>query len=376
MEKKEVKDLLTRYRSGKITEEERALLESWYLQHQETDGNEYLVSERIEDASDIWARLRVDEPKMERISLWSRVAAAALVLAVLSFGLYFCLKEQDRPESEYIAKPVKEEILPGGNNAILTLADGRKISLTEAKNGELVRESGIVVTKASDGQLVYTVSASSSSTSELKFNTIETPKGGQYQVLLPDGSNVWLNAASSLKYPAAFAKTERRVELQGEAYFEVASDKSKPFLVSTAGQTVEVLGTHFNVSSYADEQSTKTTLLKGSVRVTASGIQKVIQPGQQSVLAENSLQVKAADIEETMAWKNGYFRFNDAKIDDVVLKLSRWYDVDFRFDGEKSAERFNGVISRSKNLSQVLKMLEKTKAIHFKTERRRITVMK
>ena len=191
---------------------------------------------------------------------------------------------------------------------------------------------------------------------------------------LPDGTNIWLNAASSVKFPVVFSQSERRVELQGEAYFEVAKDKSKPFIVTTSGQSVTVLGTHFNISSYPDDSETKTTLLEGSVKVNALGSSKIIKPGEKAVRTKKGFEVSRADVEETMAWKNGYFRFSDEQMEDVTRKLSRWYNVEFVFEGQPSAERFNGIISRNKNLGQVLKMLEKTKAIHFQKRGRRIIV--
>ncbi|MEJ7780178.1 MAG: FecR domain-containing protein [Daejeonella sp.] len=376
MLKEELKELLTRYRSGTATEQDKAFLESWYLKYQEDDAQDYPLSDRIEDANSIWSSLLADHKKPTRISLWRPFAAAAALVVAVSFGLYFYIGNSDNPAKEYVTQKVKPEIIPGGNNAMLTLADGRKISLTDAKNGELARQAGIIVTKTSDGQLVYTISNTEGTSQTIEYNTVETPNGGQYQLRLPDGSNVWLNAASSLKYPATFrSQGQRKVELQGEAYFEIARDRYKPFLVATSNQTVEVLGTHFNISSYSDEGHTKTTLLEGSVKVSTTKGQQIIEPGQQSILSGNFLEVKKADLEETMAWKNGYFRFNDEKIDDVLRKLSRWYGVEFQYEGKIPDDGFNGVISRSKNISQVLKMLEKTKAIQFKIEGRRITVM-
>ena len=400
MQKEDLNDLLNRYRSGAVTEEERAFLENWYLHFRDTDNKpEYSASHRAEDADSIWLSLQEDyEDELEYenvqehnsedeqagkeendeqagLSLWQRITAAAAILIAVSFGLYFYLAYKVNPHAEFAAHTIKQEIVPGGNNATLTLADGRKISLNDVKNGELARQSGIVVTKAADGQLVYTVLRTPKQSKYLQYNTISTPNGGQYQVQLPDGTRVWLNSGSSLKYPALFSAKQRKVELNGEAYFEVARDKSKPFLVTTSRQTVQVLGTHFNISAYSDEASVKTTLLEGSVKVSAAKGQKIIKPGQQAILSEDLLEVQMADIEETMAWKNGYFRFNNEKIDDVLRKLSRWYDVQFQYEAMPSDEAFNGVISRSKNIGQVLKMLEKTKVIHFKTEGRRIIVM-
>ena len=326
--------------------------------------------------------------KTKRYRLWLRlpvrqagIAAAALILIALSFGLYF-YSGPDRT-TQYAIRNTKQDIAPGGNKAILTLADGRKISLTDATNGALAEQSGIRITKTGDGQLVYEVrhleggrTERSLPAVEMTYNTIETPRGGQYQVILPDGTKVWLNAASSLKYPISFASLkERRVELNGEAYFEVAKDKSHPFVVNTVKQEIEVLGTHFNVNSYADEGLTKTTLLEGSVKVSApfstSSLERAgvrLQPGQQSVLTGNGISVSEVNTEEAMAWKNGYFMFESENIKSIMRKIERWYDVEVVYNGEMPTDRFGGTVSRFGNVSQVLKKLELTNRVHFKIE--------
>lgn len=188
---------------------------------------------------------------------------------------------------------------------------------------------------------------------------------------------VTLNAASSLKFPASFTGlANRKVELSGEAYFEVAKDKKHPFIVQSGSQEVEVLGTHFNVNTYPDEKAAKTTLLEGSVKVSANGNAHLLIPGQQSILTNNTVDIVTANIKETMAWKNGYFRFNDDRIDEIMPLLSRWYDVEVNYEGKISDERFSGTISRYKNINEVLAMLSYSNAVKFKIEGRRITVMK
>jgi len=318
------------------------------------------------------------QKKIRKNILWKPIVAAASIFIVAALSLYlYTNSTQNRP-----VRPVSHasHIKPGDNKAYLTLANGKKIVLSDAKNGTLVAQNGIQITKTTEGQLVYTVTGNNNSTSS-DYNTIETPKGGQYQVRLPDGTNVWLNAASSLRYPSAFKGSERKVELSGEAYFEVAKNKKMPFRVISNTQTVEVLGTHFNVNSYLDEADTKTTLLEGSVRVKRnnSAAAVVIRPGQQASVKQNvndKINVAEADMEEVMAWKNNYFRFNNENIESVMRKISRWYNVDVEYKGAISDEEFNGTISRSKNIVQVLEMLEGTKSIHFKIEGRRIVVMK
>lgn len=302
---------------------------------------------------------------------WISVAAAVLVL--LSVGILFITRKAQ--PLQQIVKQHKHLIVPGGNKAMLTLADGSKVVLTEGRTGKVASQGAVVITKTAKGQLTY--SHSSAALPSSGYNVIETPRGGQYQVTLPDGTGVWLNAASTLKYPIVFRGTERRVELNGEAYFEVAHNKKLPFRVVSNNQTVEVLGTHFNISSYKDEGIQKTTLLEGSVKVSVLKSTSILKPGQQAKVWKNeAITVSTVDTEETVAWKNGYFRFHSEDIESIMRKVSRWYDVDVEFKGGISDEKFNGTSSRSKNINQVLEMLQTTNAVHFKIEGRRVTVMK
>jgi ferric-dicitrate binding protein FerR (iron transport regulator) len=196
-------------------------------------------------------------------------------------------------------------------------------------------------------------------------------------VVLPDGSKVFLNAASSLTYPISFvALRERRVELKGEAYFEVAKDKNHPFIVKTQNQEIKVLGTHFNINSYADEPLTKTTLVEGSVLVKASGIQQILKPGSQAINGYDGLRIVEANMDEVLAWKNGYFMFDSESIESVMRKISRWYNIDVAFKGNVSKDKFGGTVSRFANVSQVLRKLEYTNKVHFIIEEGRITVTK
>jgi transmembrane sensor len=308
--------------------------------------------------------------------LWSWVAAAVILLG-FSTGLYLF---SGRPKDQKHIVQNLTPITPGKNKAILILANGSKVTLDDASNGEIARQSGIKITKTAKGELIYTVQSSNpiAQNTKIDYNTIETPRGGQYQVNLPDGSKVWLNAASSLRFPVAFSGGERKVELKGEAYFEVAKNKALPFRVVSNNQVVEVLGTHFNINSYQDENETKTTLLEGSVKVsTPTKGYAILKPGQESVinLSVPNIIVKDADTEEALAWKNGYFVFANEGIESVMRKISRWYDVDIEYLGNVSQKSVWGSVSRYKNVSEVLKMLELTGSIHFKIEERRITVM-
>ncbi|MFD0792056.1 FecR family protein [Mucilaginibacter litoreus] len=307
------------------------------------------------------------------IRLWPRIAVAASVLIAVSISAYFFLRSK-KTEQVMVTK-VEQDIRPGGNKAYLTLGNGQRISLTDAKNGAIASQGGQTIRKTADGKVEYDDSHYNHTDAEMVYNTIETPRGGQYQVVLPDGSKVWLNAASSLRYPAAFVGAERKVELIGEAYFEVAKDKLHPFKVTMAQETVEVLGTHFNINSYSDEPSLKTTLLEGSVKVSTAAVQRVIKPGEQAVLNAAGLKVQDADEEEVLAWKNGLFVFNDEPLESIMRKVSRWYDVDVQYSGDvDKAETFGGGLPRFSNVSKVLKQLESTRLVHFKLQGRVIYV--
>lgn len=313
----------------------------------------------------------------QRRFLWPKAiaAAAAVVLMVLSVGGYFYF--QNRPlETENRLSINTQDVDPGGNKATLTLADGSKISLTDANNGELAKQSGVKISKSKNGELVYSVIASDAT--PLAFNTISTPKGGVYQVNLPDGTKVWLNAASSIKFPTTFAQlSQRKVELEGEAYFEVAKNKKVPFVVSTSGQQVQVLGTHFNISSYADEGELKTTLLEGSVKVIAANT-IVLKPGQQSNLKRNGsgdLKVSTANIAQVMAWKNGFFHFEKENLHEVMRQLSRWYDIEVIYEVDRHDDEFMGDIPRGIKLSEALKILS-FEGTQFRIEGRKLIVKK
>lgn len=374
--------LYKKYLEGHCTPEERKFVESWYLQ--QTDRREHSQGETDLDGikAEMWATLlqRTKKPAVH-YPRWYRYAAAAVVLVAFSTGLFFYQYHGDTV-SQFAVNP-KEDIAPGSNKAYLTLSDGSRILLGAAKNGELAKQAGIIITKTKDGQLVYTVAENTAPGNADQFNAITTPNGGQYRVNLPDGTRVWLNAASSLKYPTQFAAAERKVELNGEAYFEVSKDKHRPFKVATGKQEVEVLGTHFNISGYADEKSIKTTLLEGSVRVTSIGNQQnaqansvTIQPGEQAVMAMDQLAVHQADTEEAIAWKNGLFMFSGQDLAGIMKQAARWYDVKVEFEDEDLKKQvFKGTISRFENISQLLEVLESTGSVHFKIDGRRVIAM-
>lgn len=356
-------DLLQRYLDGRCTAGEAEELFAWLssdagrrpllkalqqeFQAHVGDPAPVEVSERIRKR--LLANTRPVRPLVYR--LWPAAAAAAALL--LGLGVYSWKRHV--PAAVNPVTPVAaHDVAPGGNRALLTLASGRVITLDSAVNGQLA--AGVV--KLGEGQLAY---PPSDQPGNLAYNTLSTPRGGQYRVVLSDGTKVWLNASSSLEYPTAFGAGERKVSLTGEGYFEVATDTKRPFRVVVGNMTVAVLGTRFDVMAYNDEAQITTTLLQGGVRVSNGAASVPVQPGQAARLEMSTgrLGVAVADTESAVAWKNGYFRFNGVDLPVVMRQLSRWYGVDVSYTGagERTYE-FVGTVARSSNLSSVLKVLE------------------
>jgi len=376
--------LYKKYLSGKCTAEEWELLNSYSDDFDLEDipwdaeiGDEEAVENQIFDkiTEEVKKHQVIRRIKIRQLSI-----AASFLLFTIGAGLYFLnlhnKKEQVDQHKEYI---VKNEIVPGGNNAILTLSNGAKIVLNNAKAGVLTRQGNTAVNKTQNGQIVYRANdhQGSTSNSPMVYNTVSTPRGGEYQVVLADGTKVWLNAASSLKFPTAFEGNTRDVEITGEVYFEVAKNKNMPFRVFSNGAEVEVLGTHFDVMAYQDEPEIKTTLLEGSVKFVKNKSEVLLKPGEQAISSNtsNKIIVQQANIGETMAWREGYFVFQDENIQSIMRKVSRWYNVDVEYHGNMEDKEYGGKVSRYKNISDVLKSLELTGTIHFKIEGRRVTVM-
>ena len=285
--------------------------------------------------------------------LWVRHAAAA-VLVVMA-GLWVVWKNS--PEKSVVSDNTKkQDVAPGGNKALLTLSDGKGIELDRVGSGLVARQGSTEITKHGDGLVVYNGNASKPATAGL--NKVSTPRGGQYKVQLPDGSKVWLNASSSIRFPSVFPAAERRVEITGEAYFEVVKDPSRPFTVSFNGTEVQVLGTSFNVMAYADERVSKTTLVEGSVSIRNHRSHAMLRPGQQAALLPGGrIQTDFKPVDEAVAWKDGMFYFKNAGVKDVMRQLSRWYDVEIGYRGEVPVKQFTGRVSRDVNLSEILGML-------------------
>jgi len=269
----------------------------------------------------------------------------------------------------------QHDALPGGDKATLTLEDGSTIVLDSAADGALAKQGNTRVVKLTGGRLAYhPASDKVEGRSPGQYNTVTTPRGGQYQVALPDGTNVWLNATSSIRFPTAFSGGSRTVEISGEAYFEVADNPRTPFIVKNGNTSVEVLGTHFNVNAYQDEPVKKITLLQGAIRVRSGNQAKKLAPGEAAELAGEPILVRAdADVAEAVAWKNGLFSFKDAGLPEIMRQLSRWYDLDVRYDVEIN-EQFNLKINRNTNITTVLKIIETMGSVHFTIEGKRIYV--
>ncbi len=312
-----------------------------------------------------------------RIIRWSAVAAAVLLLFVAGWEWYKNNPGERMEKPPAMTVQYKNDIAPGGNKAVLILANGSAVVLDSAHNGVVARQGNMQILKL-NGRLSYN-NLKEKQTEQVLYNTIVTPRGGQYQVVLPDGSKVWLNAASSLRFPVAFTGTEREVEITGEAYFEVAKNKDMPFVVKNGEMEVQVLGTDFNVNAYEDEPGIKVTLVEGSVRVAQADTHysQLIEPGQAAVLSKSgsgNIKVETADVEEATAWKNGLFVFNNTNIQSVMRQITRWYDTEVTYTGNINAH-LNGMISRNTDLSRVLHMLELTGEAHFKVEGKTVTVL-
>lgn len=394
--KETIQSLYNRYLNNDISEEE---LES-FLQMLHTPKGELTISSLMDGT---WQEMfETQQPPVIPIykRTWYRVAAAASILLLLSVAAYFIFNNPAPKQVAEVEKQQqihKDDVAPGGNKAILTLANGMQIVLDSAANGALTQQGNTKVIKLDNGQLAYNplnYSTTSPGTVEVLYNTISTPKGGQYQIVLADGSKVWLNAASSLRFPAFFSGKERKVELTGEGYFEVAPLIPKggqgkvPFIVSVAslsgdgkGMEVEVLGTHFNVNAYNDESALKTTLLEGSVKVKkgmsanpGSGV-ITLKPGEQADLAKNGkLKINhSVNLAEVVAWKDGNFEFNDTPIADIMRQISRWYDVEIDYRGPQPVHKLTGKISRNVNLSQLTGMLQYT-GVNMKIENKKIII--
>lgn len=303
---------------------------------------------------------------------WARVAAAASILLVASLSFYFYKSKNAADNHNTIA--YANDIAPGKNGATLTLANGQKILINDALAGNIATQSGVKISKTKDGQIIYEVTGSDS---ELAYNTLTTTRGQQSQVRLPDGTFVFLNSESVLTYPTSFAKSDKRiVSLEGEGFFDVSKNKSHPFIVKTSGQEVEVLGTQFNINSYNDERTIKTTLIEGSVKVTnANSVSKILKPNQQSTVSDMGIKVDNVEAQFFVDWKEGFFMFDNETLESIMNRVSRWYDVKVVYENTAlQKEKASGTVSKFDNISSVLQALEQSDLAKFKLSNGVLTI--
>nr|WP_199156182.1 FecR family protein [Pedobacter sp. ASV2] len=376
-----IKSLYSKYLNDTIDDQEKEILYNFFDQASDEDLNkiittsfesDYQIPSNLEylekDVQRIFQKIKMHTENVQPVqsiknNLWVRyalIAVAALLLLGLSFGLYLYISKSENHTPALLSdKQIK--VNPGTDKATLTLDDGRTILLDTVSSGLLPTQAGVDVAKVGKGQLAY--NATSNPSSQFVYNTIKTPRGGQFQVILPDNTHVWLNAASSIKFPIAFLGNSREVTITGEAYFEVSKNKNKPFRVKTADQTVEVLGTHFNVNSYSDEPATVTTLAEGSVRVSLPSSSNdhshamTIVPGQQAATTKDNITVGTADLDAALAWKNNQIYFKQASIQTIMRQVARWYNIEVEYKGKIPNRKFTGGIYRTDNLNDLLKIL-------------------
>jgi transmembrane sensor len=416
MDKQSLFNILDKYQNGTASDAEKALIEEYYSRLEKAGKTELTAEEEADIRKAMYTQIAssFEEPNPKVVPInrkrYNMAAAAAVLLTMIGAGSYFFLlkKPVTSPDQAETAKVKPRDLPPGHDAAVLTLGDGRTIILDSA-NGTISQQGGATVINM-NGQVSYANKTKDKPTAVV-YNTISTARGNQYQLILADGSKVWLNSASSLRFPTSFTGDRREVELDGEGYFEIAalrlrSGQKMPFHVKTKTQDIEVLGTHFNVNAYSDEAAVKTTLLEGAVKVrqwsmvngqSASArasankpakdaeFSVVLKPGEQAVQsrAHSPFTIDhspftinhSPDIDQVMAWKNGWFEFDNTDIRAIMRQISRWYDVDIRYETKTNDETYGGRISRNINLSNILKMLE-LYGVHFKLEGKTLTVIR
>ena len=394
MDKQAFLSMLDKYQDGTASPAEKRLIEEYYRRLELAGTTELSAEEEIALKEAMYKQITSgmverDTPVIPlRRKNYSLAAAAAVLLLTIGAGSYYWLFKQQAatPPQQETAKAKPHDLPPGKDAATLTLADGRTIILDSA-SGTISKQGGATVINL-NGQVSYAKAGDKNEQAQVVYNTISTARGNQYQLILADGSKVWLNSASSLRFPTAFTGNTREVELDGEGYFEITtlrlrSGQNMPFHVKTKTQDVEVLGTHFNVNAYKDEETVKTTLLEGKVKVvTLSGSEgsAILKPGEQASVSQTSqtsqtIPVQTVDLDQVMAWKNGWFEFDNTDLKTVMRQISRWYDVDVRYEMKPDKETYGGRISRNLNLSNILKMLE-TYGVHYRLENKTLVVVK
>ncbi|KAA2240048.1 DUF4974 domain-containing protein [Chitinophaga agrisoli] len=374
-ELEELKQLLRQ--SGDEDELKQLMEETWY--EMDETGLPAMPANKadgiLQQASDHAHRQR------RSYNWWPKAAAAVLLILASSWGVWHFTRNTQAEENRPVARnvPVKSQtIMPGSNKATLQLANGSQIVLNDIPTGDTRQIGGMRISKTAAGKVIYVFDQHAGKENDNDINIINTPRGGQHEIVLEDGSKVWLNASSSLRFPVSFSKTARTVELSGEAYFEVTKDPSRPFSVNANGTTVEVYGTHFNINAYSDNGSVSATLLEGSIKFKKANASVMLVPGQQGAIQNDASDIKVttADMEKVMGWKNGFFVFRDESIVEIMKQVARWYDVEIEFVGDLSDREFGGTVSRYNNITELLDNMQLTKTIHYKIEGRKVLIMK
>lgn len=377
MQKLEAEILLEKYKSGEASEEEITKLLLW-IQHFEQVGDLNLTAEDLEKVQhDLENRLPVLMTHQDFKIGWTKLVAAASVILFLFSGLYLIFQRNNKLPQQNVTKI--NDVNPGVNQATLTLANGKKIVLTQDLKGKIAQQGEVSINVDANSSIIYSADDNESAQhNKITYNTLSTKRGEQspFPLTLADGTKVWLNAASSLVFPTKFSGNKREVELNGEAYFEVAHDTKRTFLVKSGNQIVQDIGTAFNISSYQDESHIKTTLVEGIAKVHANGTSRTLKPGEKTLVDQSKMLVEKADIESETAWLNGEFIFRDEKLRDVMLKLSRWYNINVVYDYDPQNVILGGGFSKNRNISKVLHAFEQTGVVKFKIDGNTITVTK
>jgi ferric-dicitrate binding protein FerR (iron transport regulator) len=376
MEEITLYQLLDKYKNGRCSPEEWSRLKE--LLQQEWEQPVGTATSEVDWELIYRDILKEETPvvPMHRKRPYWKIAVSVAALLILVSGTYFWLQKKPAKEKNLALVPVNRQFTdkdPGGDKAVLTLADGKKLVLDTAKNGTLALQGNTMVINQ-DGVLSYNTEPKLGIKPESFLNTISTPRGGQYGLVLPDGTRVWLNASSSLQFPTDFTTRQRNVVMTGEAYFEVAHNPARPFIVKVNGMEVEVLGTHFNINAYSNEDLMRTTLLQGKVKIRNAGGVSFLLPGQQAQASTSAIKIIPADGADAIAWKNGYFSFQHSNLASVMRQLERWYDVDVSYEGKIPEKSITGQVSRSVKLSQVVRMIELTGNVQFLSEGKKIIV--
>ncbi len=380
IDKAQFLELLEKYQAGDATKEEIRFLEAYYAAFGLRNNFSSSLDTKSKAAlqQELYGLLnqritKTDKPPRKLFSNWLRIAVAASVTIAVITGGYFYYHSQIVIHNSSI---VQNDIAPGKEGATLTLANGEKIYINDAIAGNIAIQSGVKISKSADGEISYEVISDDSKM--LAYNTLTTTRGEQTRVRLPDGTLVFLNAESALRYPTSFTRSKNRnVSLEGEGYFEVAEDKLHPFIVEARNQSVEVLGTHFNINAYMDEKAVKTTLLQGSVRIGGNGsfAPVTLSPGQQSSLEGSGISLKNVEAEDAVAWKQGYFLFNSETLEEIMKDVARWYDIEVIFKDEAlRKETLLGSVGRFENISKLIRALETTNAARFEIKGRQIII--